>query len=128
MVLIGVFAVMFGTPRVLTDDGRWPDVLAMLDGIAADWQARPRWLDVIVAVVAVVLLGLGVSVFRGGALLEASVAVGWVLLLLGFVGLFAATHVNVRRSGLSSAEATFIGATLVGVVLLVAITAILVAF
>lgn len=125
VVLIGVLAVFLGTPRVLTDDGGWPDVMGGFEAIAQSWQHKPRYLDAAVAVVGIILLGLGVSMFREAELIAAPDILGWVFLIVGFPAVYVATYINARRSDLSSAEATLIGATLVGVVLLVAIVGLL---
>lgn len=125
VVLVGVFAVFLGTPRYVGNDGSWPDVFGRLDGIANRWLEQSRFLDILVGIVAVVLLGLAVSMFRGGDLLEGPIALAWALLLGGLIGVFTATYINVRRSDLSSAEATLIGGVLVGIVLLVAVVGVL---
>ena len=121
VVLIGVLAIFLVAPRYLTDEGGWPDVIGQSEAIAQRWLAKPRWLDIGVGIVAVILLGIGVSIFRGAEFIPAPEAAGWPILVLGFIALYAGTYVNVRRSGLSSAEATLIGTSLVGAVLIVAI-------
>ena len=128
IILVGVFAVFLGVPRYTAGDDEWPNVLHGFESIAQTWLAKTRWIDVAVALLGVVLVGLGVSIFRGAELIEGPESLGWALLGIGFLAMYVGTYVNVRRSGLSSAEATLIGSVLVGVVLLVGIVAILVTF
>ena len=45
---------------------------------------------------------------------------------LGLVGLFASVYLSLRRSALSSAEAVFIGMTLIGTVLMLLVAAVLI--
>ena len=125
VVLVGVLAIFLGGPRVIGTGDGWPDVLAKLESITQRWLDHTRILDVAVGLIGVILLGLGIGVFREADMLDLGNPVGFGLLGAGFLFLFASTYINVRRSRLSSAEATLLAAFLVGVVLLVAVVAVL---
>lgn len=125
VVLVGAFAVFLGGPRLIGAENGWPDVLGHLEMIAQRWLGLTRWVDVVVGLVSVGLLGLGIGVFREAEMLDLGTAAGFGFLGIGFLFLFSATYINGRRSRLSSAEATLLGSFLVGIVLLVAVVAVL---
>ncbi len=127
VILVGVFAVFLGVPRYMTDGNGWPDVLGELESLAQTWLGKSVVLDWAIALVGVVFLGLSVSLFGGGDLIEGPTVLGWGLLVVGFLALYVGSYINIRRKGMSSAEATLIGSSLVGVVLLIAVLAVLLA-
>ncbi len=125
VALVVVLAVLFGVPRAVgggAGTARWPDLLGGLERGVAGWLDRSRLLDLVIGVVTVVVMAAAIMVFQDPSIVGGGGSVvAYVLGLVGFVGLFATTYLSVRRAGVSSAEATFIGSVLSGVVLLLLI-------
>lgn len=126
VVTIGVLAVLLGVPRAVGGGHReeyaeWPAMLDRLERVTVNWLSRSRLLDVVIGVLAVVVLAVAVGLFQDGA----SAFIVNVTAALGLAGLFAAAYLSLRRSALSGAEATLIGMSLVGTVLMILIAALL---
>lgn len=136
VVLLAVFAFLLGVPRVAGTAGpqsgkatAWPDVLAGFEGKAGWWLEHSRLWDVVLGVLTIVALAAAVSLFQDAAILGGmenfAPFIYNTLAILGLAGLFTTTYLGVRRAGLHGAEATFIGAALVGVTLIVLASALL---
>lgn len=130
VVAVILLGIMFAVPRYVADgsDG-WPDILAGLDGVAESWVEKPRIWDIALGVLTIVLLAAGVAIYQDpgmlGDLADSMEFVAHALGILGFVGLYATGYLSVRRTGSTRAEATLIGSSLVGVVLILLISAML---
>lgn len=128
-VVIVLLGVMYAVPRFVSGEDGWPDFLAMLDGCAVSWMNRSRIWDAVVAILTLVVLAIAIGLYQDpatlGEMAESAEFVAHILGILGFVGLFATAYVSVRRAGLPSAEATLIGSSLVGIVLMVLVVALL---
>lgn len=129
IVAVLLLGILFGFPRYVMDG--WPDLLGRLDRGATSWTDRPPAWDAALGVVAIVLLGIATAMYTEaeivGDLAAQAAIVAHPLAILGFVALFATAYLNVRRAGITGAEATFIGMSLAGSVLLVLIVALLLA-
>lgn len=139
VVVLFVLGVLYALPRYLADpesgDGflareeDWPNVLARLENFARDWTEKPRTWDIGLAAITILLLAAAVFLHQDPSALagleEYAEFVVHTLGILGFVGLFAASYLNVRRAGLHGAEASLIGMTLVGTVLMILVVVLL---
>ncbi len=128
VVTVGVLIVLFGVPRAVggghgrTEYAEWPAVIDRLEAITVNWLARSRLLDFAVGVLAIVILAAAVGLYQA----DASAFIINLAATLGLVGLFASVYLSLRRSALSSAEAVFIGMTLIGTVLMLLVAAVLI--
>ena len=123
VVVIGVaMGALYAVPRVssggATQSG-WPDVMGQLEGVAQRWLELSRVVDIVVLLVGLGLLIGGFQMFEEMDGMMAGI--GALVAAVGLLAILAGTHVNVRRSGLYSAEATLIGMALVGLILLLII-------
>lgn len=136
LVLLGI---LFAVPRYVgsggpggtgTQDDSWPDILGGLERGAIWWLSGSRAWDIALGVVAVIILGAAVGIYQDPAILggleESMEFVAHTLAALGLVGLFATTYLSIRRAGLRGAEASFVGAILVGTVMLLLVSALLI--
>lgn len=130
VVVVGLLGVLWGVPRFHSNDGQWPDVLGILLGIATRWSEKTKWLDLVVGVIAVAVLGAAAAIYRDPSIIGELAAqvefVAFTLAIIGFTLLFATTYVNTKRKGLYSAESTLIGMSLVGVILIVLVSVLLI--
>lgn len=137
VVVVAVIAILYAIPRYLVSsasngdhDESSSDVMGLLDELGDAWLSKPRAWDMGLGVVALVFLAAGMMVYLVptlvGGLAEQVEFVAFSLAGLGLAGIFSTTYLNVRRSGLYSAEATLIGLGLVGSVLILLMVAILV--
>lgn len=135
VVAMGAF---FAIPRVIGSNGQqgsiaasdeWPDILAGLDSIVESWLGMNKYLDYVIGLIGVGLLGLSAGAYRDptllGGLAEHVDVVAVALAAAGFLGLFIGSYTSLRRSRVSRAEATFIGLCLVGASLMILITVML---
>ena len=129
IVVVGVLAVLWAVPRYLSSDGNWPDILSILLSIADKWEHQTKWLDLVVGIAGVGILGAAAAMFRDPSLvgdLAGQVEfVAFSLAIVGFALLFGTTFVNTRRKGLYSAESTLIAMSLAGLILIVLVSALL---
>lgn len=130
VALVVVLGILFGVPRTVgggSGTRQWPDLLAGLERGVEGWLDRARLLDVVIGVVTVLVMAAAIMIFEDPSIVgEGGSLVAYVLGLVGFVGMFATAYLSVRRAGISSAEATFIGSVLSGIVLLLLITLLLI--
>lgn len=130
IALVVVLGVLYAAPRAIgssaSGESQWPDLLGGLEGVAQNWVERPRYFDLLLGIVTIILLAAAIMIFQNPEVLGLDDLVRFVaftLAVLGLVGLFSTTYLSVRRSGLHGAEATLLGATVVGIVLILLVSA-----
>lgn len=131
VVAVVLLGILLAVPKyVSTAEDGWPDILTWLNALAESWLAKPRVFDLVLGIVTIVFLAASVFIYQDPAILgdlaSSMELVAHTLAILGFVGIFSTVYLSVRRAGISGAEATLIGSTLAGVVLIVLVSATLI--